>query len=283
MGTSKKLQRRDKNRNAQGKGKRFRPLPRLYWVDKLIYIVLILLPCILFILLFAKSVDHTRILIEEGKALAVYQPRKWAGAWALILLFFAAVLPGLGLSARQTIFGIPHFTYGRAGGMRTDCIPLVQKPTSKASSSSRRLAVFVLALMVVCMGLSVYFSRLYIFDCWELQTDGISHYNAEMRATERLRLADMESYRLSLDRNGTKKTSRTFYVELMMETVDGQKLFFDFRNVDSLVKIDTRLRELGCKRSTKVHPLVWEQMSRDKAFPEDEIQILADLLGVTTS
>lgn len=283
MGTSKKLQRRDKNREARKKGKRFRPLPRLFWVDKLIYIVLILLPCILFVLLFAKSVDHTRIMIEEGKALAVYQPRKWAAAWAMILLFFAAVLPGMGLSARQPIFGIPHFTYGRAGGMRTDSIPLVQKPASKGASVSRALAGFVLALMLVCMGLSVFLSRLYTFDCWELQTDGISHYNAEMRATERLRLADIKSYRLCLERYGTKKTSRTFYIEVMMETEDGQKLLFDFRDIDSLMKIDRRLKELGCIRSAKVLPLVWEQMIRDKAFPEDEIQLLADLLGVTAS
>lgn len=280
MGTSKKLQRREKNREARRKGKKFRKRPPLHWVDKLIYIVLILLPLALFAAELFSISHFTREVWGQGDLVALWLPYDGLAGAASCLLLAASLLMGVGLEYRQPIFGIPGYEYGRSGGMQSDQIPLFAKSPSKAAGTQKVLYGLLGLLVCLLIMLSCTLVRRFEHHRWELHEKVIIHYDARNRAQE-LPWSDVKSYTIRTGAGGGKHVR--YYVEMDLELHSGEKLEVqrsDFRDLDAFLQTDRRLARQGSWRRVKADQRQWKKIVEREVYSPEELEILGELLGM---
>lgn len=277
MGTSKKLQRPDKNREAQRKGKRFRPLPRLYWVDRLVYIALILLPILLMAAQILSFGYANEKCFAQNTLLAVCRPHQDMGTAGSILLFLASALFAVGLEQRQPIFGIPGHTYGRAGGMKAEEIPLFAR-----GASFKKVFYGVLCILacLVMLGscLMVRYAR---NDRWELHEQEIVHFNSRNQREETLSWTDIHGYSISTHATGGKNSH--YELRVTLTTAEGSRLpmhISSFRSFDAFLQTDARLIRQGCRREAYVDDWIWRKLVRRQEFTPEQFQLLSQLFDM---
>lgn len=277
MATSKKLRRRDKNREARRKGKRFQKKPPLYWVDKLIYIVLIALPILLMavqILSFARANEDC---FAQSTLLAVSRPHQDVATAGSILLFVASALFAVGLEQRQPIFGIPGFVYGRAGGMKAEDLPLL----SKGANFSKYLYGFLCALACLVMVVSCLMVRYARNDRWELHNQEIVHFDSRDRQEETLLWTDIRGYSISTHATGGKHSH--YELRVTLTTREGESLSMhisSFRDFETFLQTDARLVRQGCNREAYIDDWIWRKLVWRQEFTPEQFQILSQLLGI---
>lgn len=283
MGTSKKLQRRDKNREARRKGRKFKQRPPLYWVDKLIYITLIALPLVLFGAELWSIAHFSSWIWAQESLIALWQPYDGLASAGLCLLLAAACLFGIGLECRQPIFGIPGFEYGRAGRMATEDIPLFAKAPSKAAGFQKFKYGVLGGLACLLIVLSVTMVWRFEYSRWELHTDQIVHYDALNRAEE-MPWSVVKSHTIGTGASGGKHSR--FLVEMVLELRSGETLEMErsnFRSLDDFLQTDQRLTKQGRRRQLRVNPWQWKQIEKREAYPSEELEILWQILEFSAS
>lgn len=281
MGTSKKLQRRQKNREARRKGRTFKKKPPLWVWDRVIYWCFILLPIILCV------AGLVRMAVDRGKSwetpglIALATPVRGLAVAVGMLLPFASALACVGLKARQPLFGIPGFCYGREGGMKTEMAPLFRKAPSRAAAFHQWLygllmAVIVTMILIPCIA----FPRV-MADRWEFYDREIRHITYRVDSECVYTWADVDAYEIRTESTGGK--SHTYFVEVRFSMTDGKQVAVSaagFRDIDTLAAVDAILRGMGTERGTYVNEEWWGKICRRQSYTPEELEVLAELLGM---
>lgn len=278
MGTSKRIQRLERNRRKRRNIKRYAPKPKLFWLDRLIYWILILLPVIIFVGMLVAMVMNRNDLYENTDLLAV----NFNAAYLLVVVFFicmiACVIPIGALRAKQPIFGIPGLAYGREGGMRPDHVPLFYKTYPRSAGHLRFLYTLGAGVIVLCIVVSLIMVPGIVRQRWELYHTHLKHIDARNEVERTLSWSQIQSYTLVTKRSGGKHVS--YYVSAEFYTKDGEKLSYplsSFRDIEAFLYMDEKITSGGIPRQIQFVEEYWNAMVRKDSYPDETMKILAKL------
>ena len=278
MGTSKRIQRLERNRRKRRNIKRYAPKPKLFWLDRLIYWILILLPVIIVVGMFAAIIMNRNDMYENDNLLAVSFVSAGLSVVVAILCMIACVIPIGALHAKQPIFGIPSLAYGREGGMRPDHVPLFYKSFPRSAGYLRLMYTLGVGVIVFCLISSLIMAPGIVRRRWEIYHTHLQYVDAGNEVDKTLSWNQVKAYTLATKRSGGKHVS--YYVSAEFETKDGEKLSYplsSFRDLDAFLWVDEKITSGRISRQTIYIEEYWSAMVRRNSYPDETMQILAKL------
>ena len=197
-------------------------MPPLWWVDKLIYIVLIgLLVFLLCVFFLFVSLDVEQLYFREPGVIA-YE-RHPSCLWALptfFLLLTVIIALGSAFRSRRPIFGIPSFLYGPSKYPRI--YPIFSKDKQKIPPITKRNMLILRTILVVLILICAFTSLLSLWghDC--LYEDGsISRYNMFHKQTDTNPAGEITHIHFSVMRH-----KRAYYVAMELTTINDETYYF---------------------------------------------------------
>ncbi len=281
MGTSKRIQRLERNRRKRRNIKRYAPKPKLFWLDRLIYWILILLPVIFFVGVLVSVAITRNNCYENSSLLAVYFSASDRIVVICILCMIACIIPVGALRAKQPIFGVPGLVYGREGGMRPEHIPLFYKTYPRSVGYLRFM--YALGALLVALSLAVSFLLVpgTVRRRWEIYDTHLQYVDAGNEVEKTLSWSQINTYTLATKRSGGKHTS--YYVSAELNTKDGESLSFtlsSFRDLEAFLWVDGKITSCGIPRQIRFVEKYWNAMVRRDSYSDETMKILAKLFSL---
>lgn len=278
MGTSKRIQRLERNRRKRGNIKRYAPKPKLFWIDCLIYWILILLPVIISVgTLIAVGMTRNDLYENDG-LLAVRFSSASLSVVIIMLCMIACVIPIGALRAKQPIFGIPGFAYGRAGGMRPDHVPLFYKTFPRSAGYLRLLYALGAGVILLCLVASLIMVPGTFHQRWEIYDTHLQYVDSGNEVEKTLSWSQINGYTIGTKRSGGKHVS--YYVSVEFDTKDGEKLSFtlsSFRDLEAFLWVDGKVTSGGIPRQIHFVEKYWNAMVKRESYSDETMKILANL------
>ena len=278
MGTSKRMQRLERNRRKRRNIKRYAPKPKLFWLDRLIYWILILLPVMISVSMLIAMAKWRNNLYENDNLLAVRFNAAGLFVVVLMLCMIACVIPIGALYAKQPIFGIPGLPYGREGGMRPDYVPLFYKKFPRSAGYLRLLYALGAVVIVLCLVVSLIMVPGTVRRRWEIYDTHLQYVDAGNEVEKTLSWSQISGYTLATKRSGGKHVS--YYVSVEFDTKDSQTLSFtlsSFRNLEAFLWVDGKITSGGIPRQIHFVEKYWNAMERRDSYPDETMKTLAKL------
>ena len=278
MGTSKRMQRLERNRRKRRNINRYAPKPKLFWIDRLIYWILILLPVIIFVGMLIGIVKNRNDLYEYDNLLAVNFISAELTVVIFILCMIACIIPIGALRAKQPIFGIPGLAYGREGRMRPDHVPLFYKRFPRSSGYLRLLYALGAGVIVLCLVASLIMVPGAVRRRWEIYDTHLQYVDSGNEVEKTLAWSEINGYVLATKRSGGKHVS--YYVSVEFDTKDGERLSFtlsSFRDLDVFLWVDGKITSGGIPRQTNFVEKYWNAMVKRGSYPDETMNTLAKL------
>lgn len=282
MGTSKRIQRLERNRRKRRNIKRYAQKPKLFWLDRLIYWTLILLPVVIFASVLIAIVTTRFDLYENNRLLAVYFTSTWRFVVSFMLCMIACVIPVAALRAKQPIFGIPGLAYGREGGMRPEHIPLFYKTYPRSAGYLQFTYAVGAGVIVLCLVVSLILTPGIVRQRWEVYETHMQYIGAGNEIENTVSWNQINGYKLATERSGGKHVN--YYVSVELNTKDGERLDFtlsSFRDLEAFLWVDEKLTSGGIPREIRFFDEgYWNAMVRRETYPDETMKTLAKLFGL---
>lgn len=278
MGTSKRIQRLERNRRKRRNIKRYAPKPKLFWLDRLIYWILILLPVIILVGMLIAMVANRNDLYENDNLLAVHFNDSGLFAVVFLLCMIACVIPIGALHVKQPIFGIPGLAYGREGGMRPDHVPLVYKTYPRSAGYLRLLYTLGAGAIALCLVASLIMVPGTLRQRWEIYDTHLQYVDTGNEVEKTLSWSQINAYTLATKRSGGKHVS--YYVSVEFDTKDGERLSFtlsSFRDLEAFLWVDGKITSCGIPRQIYFVEKYWNAMVKRDSYPDETMKILEKL------
>lgn len=278
MGTSKRIQRLERNRRKRRNIKRYAPKPKLFWLDRLIYWILILLPVIILVCMLISMATYRNDLYENDNLLAVDFNAAGLFVVVFLLCMIACVIPIGGLRAKQPIFGTPGLAYGREGGMRPDHVPLFYKTYPRSAGYLRLLYALGAGVIVLCLAASLIMVPGTVHQRWEIYDTHLQYVDAGNEVEKTLPWSRINAYTLATKRSGGKHVS--YYVSVEFDTKDGETLSFtlsSFRDLEAFLWVDGKITSCGIPRQIHFVEKYWNAMVKRDSYPDETMKILEKL------
>ena len=278
MGTSKRIQRLERNRRKRRNTKRYAPKPKLFWLDCLIYWILILLPVIIFVGMLITMAKNRNDWYENDKLLAVNFNTSDLFVVIFMLCMIACVIPIGALRAKQPIFGIPGLAYGREGGMRPDHVPLFYKTHPRSAGYLRLLYTLGAGVIVLCLVASLIMVPGTVRQRLEIYDTHLQYVDAGNEVAKTLSWSQISTYTLATKRSGGKHAS--YYVSVELDTKDGESLsctLSSFRDLEAFLWVDGKITSGGIPRQIHFVEKYWNAMVKRDSYPDETMKTLAKL------
>lgn len=278
MGISKRIQRLERNRRKRRNTKRYVPKPKLYWLDLLIYWILILLPVIILVGMLIAMAANRNDLYENDNLLAVRFNASGLFDVIFLLCMIACVIPIGALRAKQPIFGIPGLAYGRAGGMRPDHVPLFYKTFPRSAGYLRLLYALGAGVILLCLVASLIMVPGTFHQRWEIYDTHLQYVDSGNEVEKTLSWSQINGYTIGTKRSGGKHVS--YYVSVEFDTKDGEKLSFtlsSFRDLEAFLWVDGKVTSGGIPRQIHFVEKYWNAMVKRESYSDETMKILANL------
>ena len=278
MGTSKRIQRLERNRRKRRNIKRYAPKPKLFWLDRLIYWILILLPVIIFVGMLITMAKNRNDWYENDKLLAVNFNTSDLFVVIFMLCMIACVIPIGALRAKQPIFGIPGRAYGREGGMRPNHVPLFYKTFPRSASYLRLLYTLGAGVIALCLVASLIMVPGTVRRRWEIYDTHLQYVDAANEVEKTLSWNQISGYTLATKRSGGKHVS--YYVSVEFDIIGGERLNFtlsSFRDLEAFLWVDEKLTSCGVPRQIHFVEKHWNALVNRESYPDETMKTLAKM------
>ena len=219
------------------KERKNKKMPPLYWVDKLIYIMLIILLIFLLCAYFIFTFFDVERLYFREQGVIAYE-RHASVFWAfppIFLLLILIIVLGSAFASRRPIFGIPNFLYGPSKYPRIYPLFSKDKPKMKLTPIVKRntLISWTIVSLLVLTTLSTSLLAFAGRDC--ICADGsITKYSVFNTAKAEYTSGQIAHIEFSVQRRRGDSPSniprylrpKTLYVSMTITTTDNQEFYF---------------------------------------------------------
>lgn len=256
-------------------------MPPLYWVDKLIYWVLIAMLVVIcaFVIFYPLFAAESLYFYEEE---VVAFDRHASVLWILptfFLFFMIIVAVGSAYSTRRPIFGIPNFRYGPSQYPRIYPLFSQNKPQKKITSEQRKWIILSWGILIA-IALSILATYPLSFngrDCLN-QNGSITVHNALNNETKEYASGDIAEVEIYFYRHtsGSSKIRlrflyRHYSVGIRLTTDDGQEYSFrarDFRG-ESMTEHLQQMLQIKGRFSTDI--ITYDMVYADSFFADNDL------------